>query len=241
MIKTLSKNNNKYKIYKNGFLEAPITNNDFDIVFSSPPFFDLEKYSNFPQDSLTQFNNENDWNEKFFYPSIIKAYNLLSFGGHMILYMGGSCNTMKYMHKLDNIMNYKGIIYFYENKLRAMYVWQKTEKCKTENCKIINKIENNKIDKIRNLNPKLRILEIKINNKKINIIDDSKLLTGTKMRVATKFLKYIIKNNNKIDTFVYSGNYNGFGAVSVAFACYKLGNIKLDISYQEISSFIFAL
>jgi hypothetical protein len=82
--------------------------------------------------------------------------------------------------------------------------------------KIINEYEIN-------LNPKLNIFSIIINEKKINIIDESILLTGTKMRVAIDFIKCIIQKDNKINTFVYSGNYNGFGAVSVAFACFKLG------------------
>ena len=47
----------------------------------------------------------------------------------MILYMGGSNYVMEAMHKLDNIMEYKGIIYFYENKPRGIFVWQK----KTDN------------------------------------------------------------------------------------------------------------
>ena len=43
--------------------------------------------------------------------------------------MGGSNYVMEAMHKLDNIMEYKGIIYFYENKPRGIFVWQK----KTDN------------------------------------------------------------------------------------------------------------
>lgn len=77
-------------------------------------------------------------------------------------------------------------------------------------------------------NPKLLILSINRNNKNINIIDDSNLLTGTKMRVGRKFIKEIILKNKKIDTLVYSGNYNGFGALSVAYSAFKL-NLKSEI------------
>ena len=43
----------------------------------------------------------------------------------MILYIGGSKNIMVYI--LHDIMNFKGIIYFYDNnkKPRGIYVWQK--------------------------------------------------------------------------------------------------------------------
>lgn len=120
-------------IHKRGFLESPIEEMDFDIVFSSPPFFSLEKYSEFRENSITKYSNEKDWCNYFFIPSLIKAYNHLKDGGHLILYMGGSDYIMNAMHKLDNIMEYKGIIYFYEKKPRGMYVWKKNGKNKIEN------------------------------------------------------------------------------------------------------------
>jgi hypothetical protein len=39
--------------------------------------------------------------------------------------MGGSKYIMDSMHKLDKVMKYIGIIYFWENKPRAIYVWKK--------------------------------------------------------------------------------------------------------------------
>ena len=121
---TESKKKN-FIIYKNGFLEAPIKNKNFDIVFSSPPFFTLEIYSNFKENSVQQFTTEKEWCDNFFVKSLIKAYNLLKIGGHMILYMGGSDYVINKMHLLDNIMDYKGQIYFYEKVQRGIYVWKK--------------------------------------------------------------------------------------------------------------------
>ena len=120
--KTKRKN---FIIHKNGFLESQILGKDFDIVFTSPPFFKLEKYSNYKENSIKQFENEKDWTHNFLIKSLIKAYNYLKKDGYMILYMGGTDYIMESMHKLDKIMDYKGIIYFYENKPRAIYVWQK--------------------------------------------------------------------------------------------------------------------
>ena len=113
-------------IHKNGFLEAPIKDK-FDIVFSSPPFFDLEIYSNYNENSLKKIKTEDDWINKFFIPSLIKSYNYLKKNGYMILYMGGSKKVMDCMHKLDDIMDYKGIIYYYDvnRNPRAIYVWKK--------------------------------------------------------------------------------------------------------------------
>lgn len=112
-------------IYKNGFLEAQLPNEKFDFVFSSPPFFTLEIYSQFEENSLMKHKSEKEWCDNFFVKSLIKAYNYLEKDGIMILYMGGSHYVMHMMHKLDKIMDYKGIIYFYEKSPRAMYVWKK--------------------------------------------------------------------------------------------------------------------
>ena len=114
-------------IYKNGFLEAPIQNKNFDIVFSSPPFFTLEIYSKFKENSVQQYQDEKSWCDNFFVKSLYKAYDLLKKDGYMILYMGGSEYVMNKMHLLDDIMDYRGQIYFYEKKERGIYVWKKTK------------------------------------------------------------------------------------------------------------------
>ncbi len=118
-------NRSNFVIYPTGFEIAPIPDKKFDLVFSSPPFFDLEQYSKHPDDSL-QYNTESEWCSKFLWPSLMKAYMLLKRNGHMILYMTGSPKVMAYLKKLDDIMKYKGAIYYIDSKPRAMYVWQKT-------------------------------------------------------------------------------------------------------------------
>jgi hypothetical protein len=114
-------------IYKNGFLEAQLPDVKFDIVFSSPPFFTLEKYSNYAENSITKFKTEKEWCDNFFVKSLIKAYNHLKKNGMIILYMGAYGYIGQQMHKLDKIMDYRGQIYFCENKPRGMFVWIKTK------------------------------------------------------------------------------------------------------------------
>lgn len=87
---------------------------------------------------------------------------------------------------------------------------------------IKKKLKNN-ID-----NPKLEIEEVKINNKILNIVQDGKLIAGTKQRVAKLFIKNIKKKNPEIESLVYSGTYNGYGAVATAYSANKL-NLKCDI------------
>jgi hypothetical protein len=113
-------------IYPTGFEVADLPETLFDIVFSSPPFFDLEQYSNHPDDSL-KYKNEEEWCVNFLWPSLVKAYSYLKRNGHMVLYMSGSARVMSYLKKLDMIMKYKGVIYFFDTKPRAMFVWQKVK------------------------------------------------------------------------------------------------------------------
>lgn len=125
--KLLPENKRKnFIIHPTGFLEAPIMVNNFDIVFSSPPFFDLEIYSNYPDDSLTKFKDPRMWCDEFLIPSIIKSYNLLKKGGHLVLYFGSNNSYInRRIQELNIFMKYIGIIYFYEKTPRAMYVWRK--------------------------------------------------------------------------------------------------------------------
>ena len=125
---------NKITIHKEGFEDVDLKDEMFDIVFSSPPFFTLEKYSSYEDNSITHYKDEETWCEKFFVKSLIKCYNHLEKDGHMILYMGGSKYVFERMFKLNNVMAYKGVMYFYDNKPRAMYVWKK--------------LSNDKIDKL---------------------------------------------------------------------------------------------
>jgi hypothetical protein len=112
-------------VHPMGFENAPLHDTKFDLVFSSPPFFDLEQYSTHPGDSL-QYTTEIAWCLQFLWPSLLKAYRHLKRNGHMVLYISGSPTVMSYLTQLNAIMKYKGVIYFIDSRPRAMYVWQKT-------------------------------------------------------------------------------------------------------------------
>jgi hypothetical protein len=71
-------------------------------------------------------------------------------------------------------------------------------------------------------NPKLVIENIIIKNKKINVIQEGYLLAGTKQRCSKLFIKKILKDNPLINTLLYAGSLNGFGAIATAYAAYKL-------------------
>ncbi len=118
----------QFIIYPTSFTDIPLKKDElFDMVFSSPPFFTLEKYSTHSKNSITQFPNEEEWINNFFVPAMMKCYHHLKKDGIMILYMGGSKEVFQKMFELNKIMNYVGIIHFYDTNLslRNMFVWKK--------------------------------------------------------------------------------------------------------------------
>jgi hypothetical protein len=131
IIKTFGDKNKECLLIQNGFVEAKLPDIEFDLVFSSPPFFDLEIYSKANNNSVTKYSNEQSWFNGFLMPSLYKAYEKLRNNGYLILYMGESKGT-KYIPQmcklLDQNMRNAGMIYYSDTfKIREFYCWQKTQ------------------------------------------------------------------------------------------------------------------
>lgn len=122
---------NKYNLIKGGFENAKLPNMEFDIVFTSPPFFDYEIYSDNAEDSVVINKTADDWYNNFLMVSINKAYKYLKKGGHMILYISDITGT-SYVDRMVNdtkkFMKYEGIIYYHykgAKTYRPMHVFSK--------------------------------------------------------------------------------------------------------------------
>lgn len=131
MINTFRTDSNaRYIMIKDGFESAKLpVGIKYDLVFSSPPFFDLETYSDAKEDSLQKNPTAEQWFTNFLIPAVTKAHRYLELGGHMILYMGESRNT-SYVPRmckfLNSIMTNVGSIYYQDNKtIRQFLVWRK--------------------------------------------------------------------------------------------------------------------
>jgi len=61
---------------------------EYDLVFTSPPYFDLESYTKEATQSIQKHNNVRAWTEKFLLPYVEKAWNTLVPGGFMALNIG---------------------------------------------------------------------------------------------------------------------------------------------------------
>lgn len=80
----------KFRMIQAPFEDVPIekidpTGDKFDLVFTSPPYFDLEVYNNHPDQSIERYPTFNKWLQGFLYPSLEKAWALLKSGGYLAI------------------------------------------------------------------------------------------------------------------------------------------------------------
>jgi 16S rRNA G966 N2-methylase RsmD len=122
---------NNFKIIKSGFENAIIPNRKYDIVFSSPPFFDTEIYTNDIDDSLIKNNTIEKWYNDFLLFSVYKAIEYLNIDGHLVLYIDFTDKEYinRMIYDISKKINYLGNIYYFNSgknpKLRTFYVWKK--------------------------------------------------------------------------------------------------------------------
>ena len=73
-------------LYKQGSeVYRPELSELFDVSFTSPPYFNLEKYSDDSSESTINYNNYSAWVDKFVYPTVINTYQYLKKGGYAMI------------------------------------------------------------------------------------------------------------------------------------------------------------
>lgn len=74
-----------YHIDLSGSEDFKPIKNSLDLCFTSPPYFDLEKYADEPDQSYIKFNTKEDWVEGFLRQTFKNCYYGLKKGGYMII------------------------------------------------------------------------------------------------------------------------------------------------------------
>lgn len=85
-----------------------------NFMISSPPFFNLEIYSNESTQSSERYPAINDWIEKFLKPSLKKASEILAFGSPVILHLS---DVIDFKNSSKSIIFVDGIIRWCVDKL----------------------------------------------------------------------------------------------------------------------------
>ena len=92
VVKNYPRQNELYETYKKTkFIQAPaedvdLSDSEFDMVFTSPPYFHLERYANDETQSWKRYGKDIDvWLGDFLFPVLEKCWNSLKDGGTMII------------------------------------------------------------------------------------------------------------------------------------------------------------
>ena len=81
-----------------------ILTNEFDLIFTSPPYFDKEKYDQSPNQSYIKYKKFDDWMNDFLIKAIeLRTQNLKS-GGHLVINVS-DIYTRKKLYKICDGMN----------------------------------------------------------------------------------------------------------------------------------------
>jgi hypothetical protein len=95
----------------------------FDLVFTSPPYFDYERYGDGKNSSVTTYPSYVDWVVRFLFVSLRRAWDLLEDNGNLALSIGDTNQLLKkrqpyteatvlFMHGYLPGSSYRGVIAF---------------------------------------------------------------------------------------------------------------------------------
>lgn len=139
MIQHFAKDPSKYITIQAPFETAELPPKlTYDLIISSPPFFQLEKYSNEETQSIHN-RSLNEWFDDFLIASLNKAWDKLVKGGHMVININDIYNVANYCELMVNVFNdiheddaeYLGVIGYSEfvkgkpRSVQPVFCWRK--------------------------------------------------------------------------------------------------------------------
>ncbi len=80
----------------------------FDTVFTSPPYFNVEKYTHDETQSFKKFRKLDDWLELFLFKALDNAWKSLKIGGHMIINISDVYSNHRVNQLCDPMCEYMG-------------------------------------------------------------------------------------------------------------------------------------
>jgi hypothetical protein len=198
------KDRKKFTMIPATIQEAVLPAEKVDLIFTSPPYFDMEVYSG---EGKVNETNETDWFNNFLKVAIKKCKKQLNIGGHLVLVINQK-NNEKYIRSMCDYINeeihslyYLGVISYTKSSRsnpQPMWIW---ERSKTVPEKLYN--------------PPMVITDHEYKNIKFKVFRDDKLTGGTKQRALVPLML-----KSKKDTFVYAGPVTGYAQVSVAYSAF---------------------
>lgn len=227
--KFLGANKKNVKMIKSGIESAKLSKRKFDLVMTSPPYYDLEKYSNGVEQSISLWNTEKTWFDEFLCVAIKKCWLQLNNIGHLVLNINQKKKEENYLQWLLDFMytvvkdsHFLGIISYANSpelkNPQPMFIWEKNAEIP-----------------INLYNPPFYIKPYMFGEKNVQkfyLIDDGKLVTGSKQRAIVPFMLHCSQKEN-IKEFVYAGPVQGVGAISLAYGA-ELTRLHATIIVEKV-------
>lgn len=86
-------NPERHKVIYQPFEKAELVDNFYDVVLTSPPFFDVEEYAEGQEgQSIVSYPDFTMWTVHFLFAALIKAWNALKEDGYLILHLADANN-----------------------------------------------------------------------------------------------------------------------------------------------------
>lgn len=206
IVKFFGASDDSYKVFNGKFQDVDLSQEDpFDLVFTSPPYFNLEEYARGTdveqKQSHIEFSNVDAWVDGFLMPCLKKAFGALRVGGHMIININDPPSEDKYVQRMIETMTQEqGCIY-----MGCIAQQESSRKKSPQPFWIWRKVDN--IPDVTNINPKL-VIDTLDNDMKV--VRDDLLMGGTKQRGIVNLF------DTDADELVYAGPNTGFAQIALA-------------------------
>jgi cyclopropane fatty-acyl-phospholipid synthase-like methyltransferase len=124
IIKDTGADPEKYRV-KDGKFQSVRISGQYDLVFTSPPFYTVEKYN-----KMVGWDSVDHFMEEFMVPLFKKSVKHLEEKGHIVLYIEDRPDSPFIQRMKDHVedtypeLKYEGAFYYEGAKLRPYYVWK---------------------------------------------------------------------------------------------------------------------
>jgi len=223
-MKLLTSNPDNFEVIYEPFENSNLLGREFDIVFTSPPYFDLERYSGENQ-SMDNYTTFNEWCNSFLAPLLNKSWDTLVPGGIMCIHLEGF-EYLKFMSKVMNTKGIFGAIYLKSmrksNNFKPIWIWEKPEKIKSVNKNNLSviRIDESNFDKL------YRLMS---NNLNTNNIGDGSMWNANKVKRMISHAKIDSKETGEITLFGLMLEGKMVGMINLHPVNYSPGKIMITI------------
>lgn len=93
-------------------------NNSLDVCFTSPPYFNTERYSNEESQSYKKYETTSDWMDNFLMKTIDNCYLGLKNGGILAINIADVQSYPSFTNDFMNLMDYKSTKWEYISTMK---------------------------------------------------------------------------------------------------------------------------